>query len=163
MRTTDTSKGTGRGLSRPAGAEERFDGERARRILQHAAAEQQRLNNELGDSYSFEELEEMAAEAGISSEALRAAIEADGRRSETVAGRPLAPYERPRRRRPSAFGRLKPGNWSPAVKVVVLTAAAIGFAGSLLAFPAFAEAVFWVLLLLLIALSVLIVLGAAPF
>jgi hypothetical protein len=41
----------------PEGGKERFDAESARRILQRAAAEQQRLNNELADSYSAEELE----------------------------------------------------------------------------------------------------------
>ena len=57
----------------------------------------------------------------------------------------------------------RPRNWSTAVKGVVLTVGVIGFFGSLLAFPAFADMVFWVLLLFLIGLSVLIVLGASPF
>jgi hypothetical protein len=148
----------------PMGRKNRFDGESARRILQHAAAEQQRLNNELADFYSLEELEEMAAEAGISSEALRTAIEAHGSDSGTAAaGTPLAPDDRPRRRL-SAVERLMPGDSSRAVKVVALTTAGgIVFFGSLLAFPAVAEVVLWVLVLLLVFLFVLIALGASPF
>jgi hypothetical protein len=157
-------KRSGRELPGPASGKDRFDGESARRILQRAAAEQQRLKNELADSYSYEELEEMAAEAGISSEALRAAVEAHESKSGiAAAGTPLAPHERPRRRL-SAVKTLMPGNWSTAVKGVALTTAGgIGVVGLLLAFPAVAEAVFWALLLFLILLAVLVVLGASPF
>jgi hypothetical protein len=60
--------------------------------------------------------------------------------------------------------RLMPGNWSTAVKAVVLTTAGgIAFVGSMLAFPAFAEAVFWTLLVFLILLVLLFALGASPF
>lgn len=146
-----------------AGDEPRFDGEVARRILQRAAAEQQRLSNELADAYTFEELTEIAAEAGISAEALRAAVEADRRDAgRAAAGVRPAPNERSRRQRPAAE-RLKPGTWSRSVKTAVLTAGSVGFLGSLLLFPAFAQSVMWVLLLILIVLSVLIVLGASPF
>lgn len=163
MRATEAGMPKRRDLRGLAGDEDRFDGEVARRILQRAAAEQQRLSNELADAYTFEELTEIAAEAGISAEALRAAVEADrGDSGRAAAGVPLAPDERLRRQRPAAE-RLKPGNWSMPVKTVVLTAGSIGFLGSLLLFPAFAESVMWVLLLFLIVLSVLIVLGGSPF
>lgn len=154
----------GRDLPGLAPGEDRFDGESARRILQRAAAEQQRLSNELADSYSFEELVEMAAEAGISPEALRAAIEADRRKPGTAAsGTPFPQDGRPRRRF-SAANTLMPGNWSTAVKGAVLTTAGgIGFVGLLLAFPAFAEIVFLSLLAFLILLAVLVLLGASPF
>lgn len=158
----DTPKQSGQG--RPGtGGDGRFDGESARQILQRAAAEQQRLNKELADSYSFGELEEMAAEAGISSEALRAAVEAQGSRPDIAAEGPLAPGERPLRRLSPPKG-LMPGNWPRTVKRVVLTTAGgIGFVGFLLAFPAIAEMVFWALLLFLIILTILIALGASPF
>jgi hypothetical protein len=157
-----TPKPSGQELPGTASGEDRFDGESARRILQRAAAEQQRLSNELADSYSFEELEEMAAEAGISAEALRAAVEAHRHKSATAAsGMPFPEDERPRRRR-SAAKTLMPRSWS--VKGAVLaTAGGIGFVGLLLAFPAFAEIVFLVLLSFLILLAVLILLGASPF
>lgn len=148
----------------PASGKGRFDGEAARQILQRAVAEQQRLNNKLADSWSFEELEEMAAEAGISSEALRAAVEAHGSKSGASAARTPFPDERPRRRLP-ALRSLMPGSWSTAVRGVVLTTAGgiAVVAGLMLAFPAVAEAVFWALLLFLVLLAVLVVLGAAPF
>lgn len=159
----DIPERSGRGLDGPAAGNDQFDGESARRILQRAAAEQQRLSNELADSYSFEELEEIAAEAGISPEALRAAVEAYRSNSASAAaGSPLDPDERPARL--PAVRRLMPGRWSRPVKAGVLaTAGGVGLVALLLAFPAVAEMVFWALLLLLILVTVLIVLGAAPF
>ncbi len=119
----------------------RFDGDSVRRILGRAAAEQYRLDNELADSYSLEELEEMAAEAGISREALRVAIESP----------------------PGWLAMLQrwmPDHWSPAAKgVVLMSAAAIVLFGVLLAFPAVAQVLFWAT----IVLAVLILLGASPF
>ncbi len=155
---------SGRGPAGPVRDTDRFDGESARRVLQRAAAEQQRLKRELDDSYSFKELEEMAAEAGISPDALRAAVESEASGSGTeAAGKARAPAGQPRRRRTEVRG-LMPGRWFRTRKGIVLTTAGgAAFVGSLLAFPAFAGAVFWVLLLLLIALAVLIALGASPF
>jgi hypothetical protein len=149
--------------SQPEAGKHRFDGMSARRILERAAAVQQRLDNELADSYSLEELEEMAAEAGISAEALRAAIEAHDSDSGLAAGRSRVPGEEPQRRMRAVRG-LMPGKWSAAVKGVVLASAGIvGGGGVLLAFPVVAETVLWALLLFLILLTVLIVLGASPF
>lgn len=155
---------SGQGSAGPVRDTDRFDGESTRRILQRAAAEQQRLKKELEDSYSFEELEQMAAEAGISPEALKSAVETEKSGSGTaVAGKPYAPAGRARRR-PTEVRGLMPGHWFRTRKGIVLTTAGgAAFFASLLAFPAFAEAVFWVLLLLLIALAVLIALGASPF
>lgn len=152
--TPDIRKGSG---------QQRFDGQSGRQILEHAAAMQQRLDNELADSYSLEELEEMAAEAGISAEALRAAIKVYESDPGLAAGTACVPNKRARSRRLAAQ-RLMPGNWSRTVKGALLASAGIvGFGGVLLAFPAVAEAVFWALLLFLILLTVLVVLGASPF
>lgn len=155
---------SGRGPAGSTHDADRFDGESTRRILQRAAAEQQRLKKELEDSYSLEELEQMAAEAGISPEALKSAVETEKSGSGTAAaGKPHAPSGRPQRR-PTEVRGLMPGHWFRTTKGMVLTTAGgVAFLGSLLAFPAFAEAVLWVLLLLLIALAVLIALGASPF
>lgn len=154
----------GREQAGPVPDADRFDGESARRILQRAAAEQQRLIRELDDSYSREELEEIAAEAGISPEALKAAVETEKSGSgAAAAGKSHAPARQARRRRTEVRGFM-PRRWFRTRKGIVLTTAGgAAFLGSLLVFPAFAEAVFWVLLLLLIALAVLIVLGASPF
>lgn len=166
MQPTETNPGKrpGQGLPGTARGRDRFDGESARRILQRAAAEQQRLSNELADSYSLEELEEIGAEAGISPEALRAAVEAhEGDPATAAAIAPLAPDARPRPRLP-AVRKLMSGNWSTPLKGGALAAAgSIGFVALLLAFPAIAQMVLWALLALLIVLSVLIVLGAVPF
>lgn len=160
----DRPKRSGPGLPGRTSDRDRFDGESARRILQRAAAEQQRLSNELADSYSFEELEEIAVEAGISSEALRAAVEGYGNESRSAPAGTTLRRDKRIRHRSWAVMSLMPGNWSTAVKsVVLITAGGIGFAGLLLAFPAVAEAILWALLLLLILLAVLVVLGASPF
>ena len=160
MDTTDAGmkRRSGRELPGLASGKDRFDGDSARQILQHAAAVQQRLNNELAGSYSLEELEEMAAEAGISPEALRAAIETHGHSGTGASG--MHPAEQPRW---SALKALVPGHWSPAVKGAVLAlAGGIAFVALLLAFPAFAEMVFWGLLILLILLALLVAVGASP-
>lgn len=135
--------------------QDRFDGESARRILQLAVAEQQRLEDERAGSYSRQELEEMAAEAGISPEALAAAIQAEADRSEHDTERRTAPSDG----RLAPLKRLLPRKRSTAV---LAATGAFAFLGALLAFPAFAEAVFLTLLLILIAVAVLILLGAAP-
>lgn len=149
----DTPERTGRGPD-PAVCGGRFGGESARRILARAAALQQRLDNELAGSYTLEELEGMAAEAGISPEALRAAIEGYGSDS--------APDARPGRRHPAPRSLL-PGNRSRAVKGAVLTTAGLGFVGLLAAFPVVAEIVLWAVLSFLIVIAVLVALGASPF
>lgn len=134
----------------------RFDRESVRRILESAAAEQYRLDNELAGTYSFEELEEMAAEAGISREALRLAIEKRHRRPEVSV---IGVAEHPRGG--TAFARKAwLGSWSPAAKGTVL-AGAVGVAlvGAVLTFPVVAHVMFWATIVLL----VLLLLGASPF
>lgn len=155
---------SGRGQAGAVRHTDRFDGESARRILQRAAAEQQRLVRDLDDSYSVEELEEIAAEAGISPDALEAAVETEKRGRRTpLFGTAPAPAGQPRHRRSEVRGFL-PGRWFRTRTAIVLTTVgAAAFLASLLVFPAFAEAVFRVFLLLLIAVAVLILLGASPF
>jgi Flp pilus assembly protein TadB len=60
----------------PAGGsegEKRFDREEAQRILRRAAQEQTRQEGELAESYTLQQLQEIAREAGISPDAVRAA------------------------------------------------------------------------------------------
>jgi len=120
---------------------DRFAADAAREILGRAAAEQHRLESDQASSYSLEELEEMAAEAGISRDALRIAIA-------KCAYRP-----------PPARGR-----WYERIgfsgKGLLLTAAGgIGLVGLMLAFPVLAWAFFW----LTVAVGILILLGISPF
>ncbi len=145
-----------RGLGGAADGKNRFDGESVRRILQRAVAEQHCLDNELADTYSLEELEEMAAEAGISREALRIAIESPARYPHAAT---IGLGERPRGWL-AFLQRQMPENWSPAAKgIVLMSAAGIALFGVLLAFPVVAQVLFWATIVLL----VLILLGASPF
>lgn len=143
--------------------ERRFDGETARWILERAALEQQRLTNELAGSYTFEELEEIAAEAGISVEALRAAASAHARRSRPSRQSPFPATSRLADDGPP-HRRTADRRWSAPVKGIVLTTAGvIAFAGFMLAFPALAHTVLWALLAFLVLVAVLAALGATPF
>lgn len=120
---------------------DRFEGEVARRILERAAVEQHRLDKELEEFYSLEELEEIAAEAGISRRALHAAIED----------------------RPGWFEgllRRMPGRWSLAVKRRVLIAGTgILLLAVMLVFPVVAKVIFWAAIIVLVMMA----LGVSPF
>jgi hypothetical protein len=116
----------------------RFDLDSVREILGRAAVEQHRLDVERDDTYTRDELEEMAAEAGISREALARALR-HGR------AHPSAP------RRGRSWQR-----WLPRAALALL--AGLAFVGLMLAFPAVAEFLFWTVIVLL----VLVLLGAAP-
>ncbi len=130
-----------REIFRATEQKKRFDADSVRWILGRAAAEHYRLDNELADTYSLEELEEMATEAGISHEALRAAIKSP---PGWIA----------------VLQRWMPESWSPTAKGIVLTSVAgIALLAVLLAFPEVAYVLFWTTIVLL----VLILLGASPF
>ncbi len=119
---------------------ERFDAASGRRILERAVAEQHRLQQERDDSYSLEELEEMAAEAGISREALQSALQ-----------RRTAGVEKSRGWLPRRWLRSK---WAPLLAGLT----AVALLGLMLAFPAVAYFVLGVA----IAVGVLVLLGVSP-
>ncbi len=121
--------------------EQRFDGKAVRRILERAAARQVRLDNTSSDSYTLDELEEMAAEAGISRAALASAIE-----------------DRPSRWSP--LWRWLPASWSPLTRQLVFwTGTGIVLLGIMLAFPFVAEVLFWATIIVLVMMA----LGISPF
>jgi len=122
----------------------RFDADSVRRILERAAVEQHRLDKELDESYSREELEEMAAEAGISRSALRAAIDDSTR----------VPH-RSRRWRPGRGSAVR----RRLAVATVIGVGVVGLAGAATAFPIVAYILFWTT----IVLWVLILAGASPF
>lgn len=141
---------------------DRFDGATVRRLLQRAAEEQHRLNDARADSYSLEELEEMAAEARISPEALYRAISvqraAPGGAASDASGRAEG-----FRRWPQGLGRWLRAR-SPAVRWTLLAGAGgLAVAGLMVAFPVVAEVLYLGALLALLVLALLIVLGASPF
>ena len=121
--------------------EERFDGQTVRRILERAAVQQHRLDSEFNESYTLAELEEMAAEAGISYRALLAAIE----------------------ERPSRFSwlwRRFPRSWSPLTRQLVFWSVTIVvLLGVMLAFPIVAKVLFWATVVVLVMMA----LGISPF
>ncbi len=142
----------------------RFDGASARSILERAAEEQQRLDNALADSYSMEELQEMAAELRISPGALQRAITAH-QRERTSAGdgagtRGAAPGHARGR---AALDRWTPTGWSPGFRnAVVAGSGFVALTAALLSLWALAPTIFWVTLLSLAAVSLLVLLGGAP-
>src|SRR5690606_5621692 len=111
------------------------------------------------DFFSLEELEEMAADARISPEALRAAIDRH-RRDAGPAAAPDGPSTGP-------LGRLEarmPASWSPGLKSAVLASVGVvALTALLLSFWVVAPALFWTTSLSLIVVSLLILLGASPF
>ena len=121
--------------------EQRFDGRTARRVLELAAARQVRLDSTQSDSYTLDELEDMAAEAGISRAALASAIE-----------------DRPSRWSP--LWRWLPRSWSPLTRQLVFWAGTgIMLLGIVLAFPIVAELLFWATIIVLVMMA----LGISPF
>ena len=119
----------------------RIDADRARHILEQAAAEQYRQRKEFDDTYSLKELQEMAAEAGISQEALRSAIRGGA-----------APARSSRRWLPQNWFRTNSG-------IVLAGITAMALVALIIAFPAVAYVIVWTTIIL----GVLILLGASPF
>jgi hypothetical protein len=120
-----------------------FDGDGVRRILQRAAEEQLRIDNELADAYSLEELQEMAAEVRISPEALSAAIAADARHARVADG--------------------GAGATTLVKRAVLMTAGFVALSSLLLALALTAPVLFWGTLVSLLALSTMILADASPF
>lgn len=114
----------------------RFSAEEARRILDLAAREQARRDPELDGSYSAEELEEIAAEAGIAPEALHAAMESPRLRFGLGAGR-------------RSVSRLPGG-----IPLILLGLACCAVLILLVAIPDFAFAFAFVAVLLLLAVMI---------
>lgn len=119
---------------------ERFDADSGRRLLEQAAAEQYRLRKELDESYSIEELEEMATEAGISPQALRSVLKRRSAGDATSRGW-----------LPERWLRAK---WAPVLAGVTVVA----LLGLMLVSPTVA----YFMLGIAIALGVLVLLGVSP-
>ena len=126
----------------------RFDGASVRRILERAAREQHRLDRERRDSYSLEDLEQMAAQARISPEALRAAIEAEAADAVRAARAP----ER-------TSGSRLPGLSRAIAQGALLVGAGAALFGLMTAFPVVA----YTFLCAAAVVALLLLLGASPF
>jgi hypothetical protein len=146
----------------PTDSEKRFDEEAARRILRRAVEEQTRLEGEEGHSYTLEQLQEIATEAGISPEAVRAAAmeheasvtlagSESGIADDEAAGGWIATLE-----------RRMPTSWSPRLKHAVLVAVGVGLFGLLISVVGVVPVAFALSVLILVVLLLLLV-GLGPF
>jgi hypothetical protein len=117
----------------PPEGEQRFDEETAQRILRRAAEEHTRWESEAADSFTLEQLQKIAMEAGISPEAVRAAA----REHEAVSRRATPPVQVPDDEAGggwlAALRRRMPASWSPALQNTVLIAAGVAVVGVLTA------------------------------
>jgi hypothetical protein len=147
----------------PSGSETRFDEEVAQRILRRAAEADVHRESETGDSYTLEQLQAIASEAGISPEAVHAAAmeyqESSGRSRTELQ---LAEHERGWL---AALRRAMPASWSPRLKNAVLAGAGIALFGlvtSLIGLWPLVVTFSLVVVLILILLVVLLLLGVGP-
>jgi hypothetical protein len=145
----------------PANGPDRFDAEAVRRILHRAVEEQERLDSERPDSYSLEELEEIATETGISPEAVRAALEAYRDQSPPGAEAPAATHEEGPRGLIAWLEHQLPATWSRRAKRAVLIGIGVGLFALLLSLPGVGPIVIWVTALTLLALILLLLFGLA--
>jgi hypothetical protein len=151
----------------PHNGEKRFDDEAARRILRRAAEEQARQENEEVGSFTLEELQKIATEAGISPEAVRAAALELEARSEPmnpalpVAGDRDGDGDRAGGGWLAALQRRMPASWSPAVKNVVLIGVGMALVGLLVTIVGVGPVVFTLsaVILVLIILLILVAVG----
>jgi hypothetical protein len=140
----------------PSGSEKRFDEEAARRILRRAAEDQARREDEADHSYTLEQLQEIATEAGISPEAVRAAALEHEASLSTTAESGVAEGD-------GAGGwvtrleRLMPASWSPRLRHAVLVAAGLGLFGLLTAVVGVAPLAFALSIVILVVLVLLLV------
>jgi hypothetical protein len=146
----------------PSGSEKRFDEEAARRILRRAAEDQARREDADDHSYTLEQLQEIATEAGISPEAVRAAaLEDEASLPSTTSESGLATGD-------GAGGwitrleSLMPAAWSPRLKHAVLVAVGLGLFGLLVSVVGVAPVAFALSIVILVVLVLLLV-GLGPF
>jgi hypothetical protein len=143
-------------------AGKRFDKEAAEQILRRAADEQARHDIEEGDSYSLEQLQEIATEAGISPDAVRAAALAH----QATPAHPAA--ERPRTATDTdsgwlaALARRLPGSWSPRLRRGIIVAAGIALIGVLVAVAGVGPVAIALALAVLVLILLFALLGLGP-
>jgi hypothetical protein len=157
----------------PHDGEKRFDDDAARRILRRAAEEQARQENEEVGSFTLEELQKIATEAGISPEAVRAAaLELEAGADPRNPGLPVSRGEGGveggagdgdeaggRGGWLAALKRRMPASWSPAVKNVVLLGVGVALVSLLVSNVGVGPVVFTLTAVILVLVFVLILVG----
>lgn len=141
----------------PRDGEKRFDDEAAQRILRRAAEEQARRENEEVGSFTLEELQKIATEAGISPEAVRAAALEHEAASEPM--NPAFPVPGDGGGWLAALKRRMPASWSPAVKNVVLIGVGVALVGLLVSIVGVGPVVFTLSAVILVLVFLLILVG----
>jgi hypothetical protein len=145
----------------PENGPDRFDPEAVRRILHRAVEEQERLDRDQPDSYTLEELEEIARETGISPEAVRAALEAYRDQTPADADLSSAIDEARSRGLIAWLESLFPATWSRRSKRAVLLGIGFALFVLLISLPGIGPVVIWVTALTLLALILLLLFGLA--
>jgi hypothetical protein len=142
----------------PSDGEKRFDEEAAQRILRRAAEEQARWESEAVGSFTLEQLQEIATEAGISPEAVLAAAREHEANAQPTATPVRASDHEGAGGWLAAMKRRLPASWPPALQNAVLTAVGVALVGALIAILGAGPVVF-ALILGLIALLILLGIG----
>jgi hypothetical protein len=146
----------------PPGHERRFDKQAAEQILRRAADEQARLDIEEDDSYSLEQLQEIATEVGISPEAVRAAARAH----EASTTQPLSRGPRgegePATGWLAALERRLPASWSPRLRRGAIVATGVALIGLLVAVAGVGPVVIVLTVAILVLLLLFALLGLGP-
>jgi hypothetical protein len=143
-------------------SEKRFDKDAAEQILRRAADVQARLDVEEVDSYSLEQLQEIATEAGISPEAVRAAALAH------EASPAPRPAEKPSASADSETGwlaslsRRLPASWPPRVRRGVILAGGVALIGILVAVAGVGPVAIGLSVAILLLILLFALLGVGP-
>jgi hypothetical protein len=146
----------------PTDGEKRFDEETAQRILRRAAQEQARWETEERGSFTLGQLEEIATEAGISPEAVRAAArELEAAPERTTSALP-APDDDHGGGLLIGLKRRMPASWPPPLQNAVLVAGGIALFGLVISVIGVGP-VAWALAAVILVLILFVLVGLGPF
>jgi Flp pilus assembly protein TadB len=146
----------------PSDGEKRFDEDTAQRILRRAAEEQTRWETEARDSFTLAQLEEIATEAGISLEAVRAAARELEAPSDRATSALPGPGGDPAGGWLARLKRRMPASWSPALQNAVLIGAGVALVGLVISVVGVGPVMVAVTAVVL-ALILLALVGLGPF
>jgi hypothetical protein len=145
-----------------ADGEKRFDMEAAHRILRRAAEEQARREGEDADSFTLRQLEEIASEAGISPEAVHAAVtEHEDSSQQTELLVPASGQDAPAGWLTTLERRL-PASWSPRLRRALLLAAGVAVLGLLAILVGVTPVLFVLALAVVLLIVFFLLLGFSP-
>lgn len=147
----------------PSDSEKRFDEATAQRILRRAAEEHARWESESVDSFTLEQLQEIAMEAGISPEAVLAAAREHEAASEPTMSPARLPDDDDARGWLAALRRRMPASWPPALQNAVLIAVGVSLVGVLTAIVGVGPVVFVLSAMILVLILLLLLMGLGLF